>query len=140
MARQRTAKGMGDSGTQSLYLIQYSYTAKAWDALLKGKPAARDRVKAVDKLVQALGGCFPVITVPCAEPPKMREKFGSFGDHDVVTLIAFPSDEAAAAFAMAISAGGAVSAFKTTKLLSWDQMMDAMQLAAQSRQQYTTLD
>jgi uncharacterized protein with GYD domain len=140
MARQRSAKGMGDGRARHLYLIQFTYTAKAWHDLLRGKAAQRDRIKAVEKLIEALGGCFPQITIPCGEPGKVREKFGTFGDHDVVTLIAFPDDTAAAAFAMAISAGGAVSSFKTTRLLPWGQMMDAMQLAAQSRQEYASLE
>ncbi len=140
MARQRKAKGTGNGKTaQNLYLIQFSYTAKAWNELLKGKAAQRDRIKAVEKLIETLGGCFPKITIPCGDSVTVREKFGSFGDHDVVTLIAFPDDTAAAAFAMAISAGGAVSGFKTTRLLPWGQMMDAMQLAAQSRQEYASL-
>jgi GYD domain len=139
MARQRSASGPMAAQAQNLYLCQFSYTAKAWNDLLKAKAGVRDRIKAVEKLVEALGGCFPQITIPCADPPKMREKFGTFGDHDVVTLIAFPNDTAASAFAMAISAGGAVSSFKTTRLMPWGQMMDAMQLAAQSRNQYLAL-
>jgi uncharacterized protein with GYD domain len=139
MARQRYAAGSGDAKAQHVYLCQFSYTAKAWNNLLKPK-AQRDRIKAVEKLVKALGGCFPEITIPCGGPPKMREKFGTFGDHDVVTLIAFPGDTAAAAFAMAISASGAVSSFKTTRLIPWDQMTDAMQLAASNRHQYQTLE
>lgn len=139
MARSRSARSDGDVRVQHLYLIQYSYTSHAWDALLKGKAASRDRIKAVEKLVQKLGGCFPTITLPCMPDARPREKFGSFGDYDVVTLIAFPSDEAAAAFAMAISAGGAVSTFKTTKLLTWDEMTSAMGLAATTRNDYESL-
>ena len=139
MARKRiAARSAGAKSDQTLYLCQYSYTAAAWDNLLK-PDAQRDRIKAVKDLVYALGGCFPEITIPCSSGPNPSEKFGSFGEHDVVLLVAFPSDTAMAAFAMAISAGGAVSSFKTTKLLSWDQMMEAMALAADKRTSYRTL-
>jgi len=137
MARKLTAARSAGShqSDQNLYLVQYAYTASAWNDLLK-PGAQRDRAKAVKDLVGALGGCFAEITIPCSDGPKMREKFGSFGEYDVVTLLAFPSDTAMAAFAMAISAGGLVSSFKTTKLLAWDQMMAAMELAGAKRASY----
>ena len=139
MARKRIAPQVSGDNRQHLYLIQYTYTPQAWSALLDGDDRARDRAKAVDKLVQALGGCFPEITIPCAGDPKPREKFGTFGDKDVATLIAFPSDEAAAAFAMAIAAAGAVSSFKTTRLMTWDEMTYSMGLAAAARKHYQGL-
>lgn len=121
---------------QQHYLIQFSYTSEAWDAMLSAPAAERDRVEAVRKLVYYLGGCIGSVTFPCDEPTP-REKFGAFGDHDVVLLVAFPSDEAAATFAIMIAAGGAVTNFKTTRLLPWDQMMSAMADASGHRTIYS---
>jgi uncharacterized protein with GYD domain len=139
MARKERAAQTAASTSQNLYLIQFSYTARGWEALLKADEKGRDRIKAVDPIIKALGGCFPKITIPCADGPVIREKFICFGSHDVVTLIAFPSDTAAAAFGIAISAGGAVTGFKTTRLMSWDDAQGAMQLAATSRPMYQRL-
>jgi len=127
--KMKSSKAEGKQA-QNLYLCQFSYTAQAWQHML-ANDKTRDRIKGVEKLVEKLGGCFPQITIDCSScQPQPREKFGSFGDHDVVVLLAFPNDTKAAAFAMAIAAGGAVTAFKTTRLMPWPQMMDAMQAAA----------
>jgi uncharacterized protein with GYD domain len=112
------------------YLVQFSYTSEAWADLLRDD-TKRDRIAAVKPIVEGLGGCFPEIVFPCEYPPVVQEgKWASFGDHDVVALIAFPSDRAAAAFAMTISQGHGVKSFKTTPLLSWDEARAAMGDAA----------
>jgi hypothetical protein len=120
---------------QQYYLVQFSYTSAAWEDLLRN-PGKRDRVAAVYDLVTSLHGCLAKITFPCDNSPTAREKFGSFGDYDVVVLLAFPSDQAAASFAMAISAGGGVKSVKTTRILPWSEMMSAMEAAAGSRATY----
>jgi uncharacterized protein with GYD domain len=56
----------------------------------------------------------------------------SFGEYDVVGIIELPTNVSAAAFSMAVSAGGTVKAFKTTPLLSMDEAVTAMELAAES--------
>lgn len=113
---------------QQFYLFQFSYSPEAWDDMLR-HPAIQDRISPIKEIVRALEGCFPAIHFPCAKepkPPHMKEKWITFGDYDVVTIVAFPDDETAAAFAMKVSAGGSVKTFKTTKLLPWDQGMNAM--------------
>ncbi len=125
MAASSKSRKVAPKGHQQYYLIQFSYTSAAWDDLIKN-PSKRDRVAAVKKIVYDLGGCIATITFDCDGDPTPKEKFASFGDHDVVVLIAFPSDDAAAAFAMAISAGGGVKSMKTTRIMPWKQAMAAM--------------
>lgn len=121
---------------QQYYLFQFSYTPTAWAALVK---TPSDRVKDLDKLVKAFGGCFARITFPCdsRDDGTLNGKFISFGDRDVVALLAFPDDKAAAGFAMTIGAGHAVTSMKTTKLLSWNEAMSAMTTAGGHVSKYT---
>lgn len=133
MARKKVATATRPTAQQQLYLCQFSYTAETWEWLL-GNERERDRIEAVKPLLKLLGGCFVQISIECGElEPGPKEKFVTFGDHDVVALLAFPSDAAAAAFAMAIQAGGKVNSFKTTRLMPWSLGMEAMAAAAMAR-------
>jgi uncharacterized protein with GYD domain len=80
------------------YLVQAAYTAESWAAQVKAQPDPRQRV---GPLAEALGGRFEGL-------------FFSFGDYDVVGVVEFPSNDAAGAFSVAASAGGAVKAIRTT--------------------------
>ncbi|HKZ06395.1 MAG TPA: GYD domain-containing protein [Methylomirabilota bacterium] len=141
MAKRRTSpkaaatKAAAASPSRFYYLVQFSYTAAAWADLVRGA-VNRDRAGAVYALLRRLDGCFAEIKFPCDPEPVPREKFGSFGDHDVVALLSFPSDENAAAFAMAIAAGGGVTHFKTTRILPWSVMESAMNRAADGMTTY----
>jgi len=98
------------------YLLQVSYTPAAWAALIK-KP--QDRIAAVGKAVEKLGG-------------KVGPFWMAFGDYDLIGVIEMPDNVAAAAFAVAVSAGGACNKVKTTPLLSIDEGMAAMKKASGS--------
>jgi uncharacterized protein with GYD domain len=98
------------------YLLQLSYSAPAWAAMVE-RP--ENRVEAVRKSVEKLGG-------------KINGFWLSFGDHDVVGILEMPDNVSAAAFAMAIAAGGACHHVKTTPLLSVDEGMTAMKMAGGS--------
>ena len=98
------------------YLVQVSYTAEALAALIK-KP--QDRSDAVRKAIEKLGGSLNGVWL-------------SFGDHDTITIIDMPDNTSAAAFALAIAAGGACKSVKTTPLLSVDDGMAAMKKAGTS--------
>jgi hypothetical protein len=131
-------KAASASSARFYYLVQFSYTAEAWDDLIKN-PYKRNRVDAVSALLARLDGCFGTITFPCdstAEAIRPMEKLGAFGDHDVVALLCFRSDEAAAAFAMAVTAGGGVKSFKTTRVMPWSGVETALTLAASHRGTY----
>jgi uncharacterized protein with GYD domain len=56
----------------------------------------------------------------------------AFGDYDVVLLIEAPDNVRAAAISLAVSAGGAVSDYKTTPLMTWDEGVEAMRIAGES--------
>ena len=98
------------------YLLQVSYSAEAWAAMIK-RP--HDRIEAVRKTIQKLGG-------------NITGGWLSFGDYDIVALLEMPDNTSAAAFAMAAAAGGACKSVKTTPLLSIDEATAAMKKAGAS--------
>ncbi len=98
------------------YLIQVSYTPEAWAAMVKNP---HDRAEAVEGAVKKLGG-------------KMERFWMSFGEFDIVGVVDMPNNVAAAAFAMAIAAGGACRNVKTTPLLSTNDGVEALRQAATS--------
>jgi len=98
------------------YLVQVAYTSDAMAAMIK-KP--HDRASVVGKAVAKLGG-------------SLREAWLTFGDYDTVVLVEMPDNVSAAAFAMAVSAGGSCSAVKTTPLLSIEEGITAMKKAGGS--------
>lgn len=127
----------------TLYLVQFAYTADAWKKFVD-QDVLRDRIGHLRKLIETLGGCFASITIPCEGdekpyvgededdcdcPPRKRvfDKCLAFNpDHQVTTLIAFPSPVAANAFGIAVCQGGLVTNLRMTPLLSWSETMTAM--------------
>ena len=100
----------------ALYLVQLSYTTEAWAALVKNP---QDRSEHVGGVVKKLGG-------------KMENFWLAFGDHDVIGLVEMPDMTSAAAFSIALSAGGACKSVKTTPLMSLADAQQAMKKAATS--------
>jgi uncharacterized protein with GYD domain len=98
------------------YLLQVSYSAEAWAAMIKHP---QDRIEAVRKSVEKLGG-------------HITGGWLAFGDYDIVAILEMPDNVSAAAFAMAAAAGGACKHVKTTPLLSVDDAKAAMQKAGTS--------
>ena len=98
------------------YLFQVSYSASAWAAMLK---QPQDRAEAVRKAVEKLGG-------------KVGAFWMTFGDYDLVGVLEMPDNTSAAAFAMAVAAGGACKDVKTTPLLSMAEGLEAMKKAGGS--------
>jgi uncharacterized protein with GYD domain len=96
------------------YLVQVSYTTEAWAALTANP---QDREKAVKGAIEKLGG-------------KMERFWFAFGDYDVVGIMEMPDNVGAAAFSVAVAAGGACKAVKTTPLLSVQEGLEAMKKAA----------
>jgi uncharacterized protein with GYD domain len=66
----------------------------------------------------------------------VRDKFAAFGESDVVALTYFPDNERAAAFAMAVLAGGGVKSFKTTPLLTLEDAIRSMEQAGRAFPSY----
>jgi uncharacterized protein with GYD domain len=95
------------------YSLQTAYTPLGWAALLKDP---QDRLAAVEPVVERLGG-------------KIVNGWFTFGDYDVLVICEMPDQVSAAALSMAISAGGAVKAVKTTPLMSFDDGLEALRKA-----------
>lgn len=95
------------------YLLQVAYTPESWAALVQNPHSRAEEVRPV---VARLGGSLENLWV-------------SFGDYDVVALLQLPDNVSAAAFSIAISAGGAVKAVRTTPLLDMEESTEAMSKA-----------
>lgn len=95
------------------YLVQVAYNSEAVAALVK-KP--HDRSAVVAKAIEKLGG-------------SLKGAWLSFGDYDTIVVVEMPDNVSAAAFALAISAGGSCKSVKTTPLLSVEEGTAAMKKA-----------
>jgi len=84
------------------YMIQVSYTNAAIAAFIANP---QDRSDVIRKALESVGG-------------KLHSIYLAFGDYDVVGMFDAPDNISAAAFAVAIKAGGACKAIKTTPLIS----------------------
>jgi uncharacterized protein with GYD domain len=98
------------------YLFQGAYTSEAWASLVK-KP--QNRVEVVRSAIEKLGGTLVGAWV-------------AFGEHDVVAICQMPDDVSAAAFSIAVAAGGSLKSSKTTMLMSFDEGVEAMKRAAKT--------
>jgi uncharacterized protein with GYD domain len=96
------------------YLLQVAYTSEAWATQLKNP---QNRREVVSSVVERLGG-------------HIDSAYYAFGNYDVILIVDMPDNVSAAAFSLAVSAGGAVRAIKTTPLLAIDDGIEAMKLAA----------
>jgi uncharacterized protein with GYD domain len=97
-----------------LYLGRFSYTTDAMKALLD---EPQDRSAAAREVAESLGG-------------KLLGFWFAFGEFDGVFLMEAPDNASAAALAMAVGAGGALSEVETTVLLEMDEAQEAMRKAA----------
>ncbi len=98
-----------------LYLTKFSYTSETWARLI-GNP--EDRRKAAQSYIESVGG-------------KLHGFWYAFGTHDGYSLWEAPDNVSMAAVALAITAGGALSSFETTVLLTVDETLDALGKAQQ---------
>ncbi|HEX7146198.1 MAG TPA: GYD domain-containing protein [Actinomycetota bacterium] len=97
------------------YLTRFSYTPETWARLI-GNP--EDRQKAAREYIESVGG-------------KLHGFWYAFGEHDAYNLWEAPDNVSAAAVALAITGGGALSSLETTVLLTVDETMDALRKAGQ---------
>jgi uncharacterized protein with GYD domain len=63
---------------------------------------------------------------------KLLSMYLAFGEYDVVGMAEMPDNVSAAAFSLAISAGGAVRAVKTTPLMTMQESIEAFRKAGQA--------
>jgi uncharacterized protein with GYD domain len=111
----RSSPGRGEFSVPR-YLIQLAYTPDAWAAMVK---QPQNRLEAVRPVVERLGG-------------KFEHAWLAFGEYDIVGVVELPENTDAAAFSMAIAAGGAAKTFKTTPLLSVEEGVEAMRKAQEA--------
>jgi uncharacterized protein with GYD domain len=97
------------------YLLQISDSPEGWQALMKQD--LEKRLQVVYAVVEKLGG-------------KIEGCWTAFGDYDWVVICQMPENISAAAFAIALSSGGAIKAFKTTPLLTIKETAAALHKAA----------
>src|SRR5881275_374234 len=93
-----------------LYLSRFSYTPETWAGLIRNP---EDRRKSAQSYIESVGG-------------KLRGFWYAFGTHDGYNLWEAPDNVSMAAVARAISAGGALSSFETTVLLTVEETIQAL--------------
>jgi uncharacterized protein with GYD domain len=98
------------------FLLQGGYTAEAWKTLVQNPV---NRTEAVRPVIEQLGG-------------RVESSFFAFGEYDVVLIMEMPDNVSAAAFALAVAAGGAFKTHKTTPLLSMEEGVEAMRKAGET--------
>ena len=99
------------------YLTRFSYTPETWTKLVKNP---EDRRAAAKQYIESVGG-------------KLHGFWYAFGEHDAYNLWEAPDNVSMAATAIAISAGGALSSFHTTVLLTVEETIAALHKAASIR-------
>jgi uncharacterized protein with GYD domain len=102
------------------YLIEFGYTAQSWSTQVE------TQANVVDRISPALDACGA----------KIECLYYAFGDSDLVGIIDFKTPEDAAAFALTVTASGALRSYKTTPLLTVDQGIASMKRAADMRTHY----
>jgi uncharacterized protein with GYD domain len=100
----------------AFYMIQAAYNTEGWKGLIAHP---QDRIDAIKPALEQLDG-----TVVAG--------WLAFGEYDIVAIVELPTNVSAAAFSMAVSAGGTIKAFQTTPLMSMEDAVSAMELAAES--------
>ena len=98
------------------YLIEVGYNTSGVAGLVK---EPQDRIEKVTPAVEALGG-------------RIESAYYAFGDHDIVLICEMPDNATAAAFALAVGAGGTVASYRTTVLLTPAEAVEAMTKAGGS--------
>jgi uncharacterized protein with GYD domain len=94
-----------------LYMYEATYTAESWAAQMKNP---QNRVEAVGRAAcEAVGG-------------KLIGGWYCFGDYDLVIIADVPNNESMAAIALAIGAGGAIKASRTTTLMTGAELVGAL--------------
>lgn len=101
----------------ALYMYQVAYTAESLAAQIK---EPQDRIETQRPALEAMG---------C----KVLASGYPFGEYDALIIYEAPDDTTAASVAMAVAAGGAVKAAKTTRLLSGQEWVASLRKAQGSQ-------
>ena len=103
------------------YLIEVGYTPESWSNQI------HTHANVVDRITPSLEACGG----------KLECIYYAFGDADLIGIIDFADPTDAAAWALTVTASGALRMFKTTQLLTVDQGIAAMRKADKARANYT---
>jgi uncharacterized protein with GYD domain len=96
------------------YMYQLAYTPESWAVQVKNP---QNRVETVGrKMCEAAGG-------------KFVGGWLCFGEYDLVLIADMPNMESMAAIGLAVAAGGAIRASKTTALMTGAQGVEALKKA-----------
>jgi uncharacterized protein with GYD domain len=102
-----------------LYMYQASYTPESIAAQIKNP---QDRIEAIRPAVEAIGAKILAAGYP-------------FGEYDALIIVEAPDDTTVASLALAVAAGGAAKAAKTTRLLTGAEWIEALRKAQGSQYQ-----
>jgi uncharacterized protein with GYD domain len=94
----------------SVYLARFTLTAGTWARMIE-KP--EDRRQELEPVITAVGG-------------KLHGFWYAFGDADGYALAEFPGDVVAANTLAKVAASGAFASVSTTKLLTVEEMLEAL--------------
>lgn len=103
------------------YMFQGSYTSEAIKAMID---TPQDRGAAAAPMIEALGGT-------------LHNFFFCMGSDDVVAIIEAPDDAAVMAMSAVVGGSGAMSAGRTTKLMSSSDAMASMSAAGKVMSGFT---
>ncbi len=98
----------------ALFLTRFSYTPQTWARLMQNP---EDRREAARKYIESVGG-------------KVHGFWYAFGEYDGYNLWEAPDNVSMAAVAIALGSGGALSKVETTPLLTVEETLSALKLAA----------
>ena len=96
------------------YLIQANYGSEGMKGLVK--EGGSSRRAAVEKLAESLGGSVEAF-------------YYALGDTDLFIIAELPDNVAATAIGMTVSAGGAISKYTTTALITPEEVDKAAKLS-----------
>lgn len=97
-----------------LYMYQASYTSDAWKTQIQNP---QNRIEQVRPMIEGQGG-------------KILGAYYAFGEYDIVVIMEAPDNVSMSALALAVAAGGAAKASKTTVLMSIEDGIEAMRRAS----------
>ena len=97
-----------------MYLTRFSYTPETWARLISNH---EDRRTAAKAYIESVGG-------------KLHGFWYAFGEGDGYNLWEAPDNVSMAAVAVAIGAGGALTSFETTVLLTVEDTLAALEKAS----------
>jgi uncharacterized protein with GYD domain len=98
----------------ALFMSRFSYSPTAWAGLIK---SPENREEAVRGMLEQRG---------C----KLHHLWYAFGEEDGFALIEAPDNVTAAGIALAITSSGAFTMFKTSVLMTQDDLLKALSTAA----------